>query len=243
MNVYSIEISCCFFAFFSIVCCCLIETKTNDQSSFPTRSISMTEWSRDDFHFAATKLVSILRKIDHRNKWSYDNECLVAVSTRDAKQIYEQDPQSLDVNSFDGDTIVLRSLCAVDWFVSISYSHIWRVPVLHFTVQTQNGMPLNRQDVFSLLNLHSSDPENANTSSDNVSIDEHPVTGLPAYFLHPCQTTDLLEQLQCTSGAPGSPESRLWSWMSMKLPSVGILIRPMTFCQIQSELERHEAKR
>jgi Autophagocytosis associated protein, active-site domain len=199
----------------------------------------MAEWSKHDFDVAATHLVSLLSKNDGCNVWSYENDCLVAASTREPKQMDEDDAPPVDVASFDRDTIAFRDLHILDWFVSISYSYIWRVPVLHFTVQTQNGTPLGRHEVLSYLHSYSTDPEDIKANFDFVSIDEHPITGLPAYFLHPCQTTGLLELLR----ASGTCSTlRLWSWMSMILPRVGTLIRPITFCQIRAEIERNDAE-
>ena len=200
----------------------------------------MTEWSKNDFDVAATQLAFCLCKEgDGGTAWSYEKECLAVVSKHEPKQIYDHDTQPLNDALCDGDTIVLQGLCTVDWFISISYSHIWRVPVVHFTVQTQEGTPLSRQQVMSYLHSYSTDIDNTNANLEFVSIDEHPVTGLPAYFFHPCQTPRLLELLRASAT---SPTLRLWSWMSMMLPRVGISIRPVTFCQIQVELEENDAK-
>ena len=201
----------------------------------------MTVWSKYDFDLAATRLGIILCQMDLGHKWSFDNDCLVVVTTRETEHHDDHHVlQSSDSVSFDGDTIVYREVQTTDWYVSISYSHIWRVPVLHFTVQLPDGTPRSRQDVIADLLSYSADPDSSmNVTSDFVSIDEHPITGLPSYLLHPCQTTSLLETLGASST---SAASRLWSWMSMILPHVGILISPSTFCRIQKELEKDDAE-
>ena len=201
----------------------------------------MTVWSKCDFDLAATQLAFLLCQYDDqcRYQWSYEHNCLVAVTTHEIKQIddHHKNTQSAEnVTSFDGDTIVFRNVQQTsDWFVTISYSHIWQVPVLHFTAQMQDGTPLSRDDVIFCILSCSNDPNSTyHVTSDFVSLDEHPVTGIPSYFLHPCRTTALLEILQASSD---NPALRLWSWMSMILPLVGIVIRPSTFRRIQTELE------
>ena len=205
----------------------------------------MTVWSKYDFNLAATQIASLLYQDDQSdNQWSYENDCLVTIITREkaTKQIHDhQIIQSYveddDITSFDGDTIVFRDVQTSEWLVTISYSDIWQVPVLHFTVQMQDGTPLRRDDVISCLLEYNDDPDSTSSvTSDFVSIDEHPVTGIPSYCLHPCRTSGLLEILLCTSSSD-SPTLQLWSWMSMILPHVGIAIHPSTFRRIQTELE------
>jgi Autophagocytosis associated protein, active-site domain len=200
----------------------------------------MTVWSKHDFDLAAKKLAFLLCQNDQcRNQWSYENDCLVAVTTHDTKENDDHHDHHHniisveDLTSLDGDTIVIRDVQRSDWFVTMSYSHIWQVPVLHFTAQMQDGTPLCREDVISCLLSCSNDPDTTNDVSDFVSMDEHPVTGIPSYVLHPCRTTGLLETLHASSD---NATLRLWSWMSMILPLVGIVIRPSTYRQIQIEL-------
>jgi hypothetical protein len=202
----------------------------------------MTVWSKYDFNLAATQIAILLYQDDQSdNKWLYDTDCLVTIITREkaTKQIHDhQIIQSYvedDNTSFDGDTIVFRDVQTSEWLVTISYSDIWQVPVLHFTAQMQDGTPLRRDDVISCLLEYSDDPNSTNIASDFVSIDEHPVTGIPSYCLHPCRTSGLLEIL-CTSSSDSSPTLQLWSWMSMILPHVGLAIHPSTFRRIQVEL-------
>lgn len=204
----------------------------------------MTAWSKYNFDLAATQVAFLLcydnQSDNINNTWSYEHDCLSTVITREiTKQITGNDHQIIqlieDVTSLDGDSIVFRDVQKSYWFVTISYSDIWQVPVLHFVAQMQDGTPLSRDDVISsLLEYSDDDLDSTNVISDFVSIDEHPVTGIPSYFLHPCRTSGLLEILCNTSS--DSPTLQLWSWMSMILPHVGLIIHPSTFRRIQAEL-------
>jgi len=54
-----------------------------------------------------------------------------------------------------------------------------------------------------------------------ISQDEHPLLGIPFYFLHPCGTENLLEEV-------GGSASYLLSWLSVAGPAVGLFI-PLQF--------------
>lgn len=120
-----------------------------------------------------------------------------------------------------------------EWNFSIVYSDTWMIPVLYFTVKhCDSGTPYLRSQVLQMLNLN--DDRHVEDTWDFLSYDEHPVTGEPSFFLHPCQTSDrlgLLFQEQTEQGAIISP---LLSWMNMILPAVGFQIPLKTFVQVHS---------
>lgn len=159
---------------------------------------------------------------------------------------------------------VVMSADTTDWRFSVAYSDVWRAPVLYFTVQyCDDGTPCPRRTVLDMLLLHDSrQKENAtatagtagwetdlaaegeeDTSWDFVSHDEHPVTGTPSFFLHPCRTLERLELLQANTGgitpAPTAmmrPSVRLWSWFALILPTVRVFVSPATFVRVQRQL-------
>jgi ubiquitin-like-conjugating enzyme ATG10 len=207
----------------------------------------MAAWKEDDFDYAARRLSSLLRDHFAGMCWSYENSCLLSSATRKTPgshlQVSNGDDElqsTCDVPFYDIDAIALSNSHVTEWSFSVVYSHIWHVPVLYFTVQMQDGTPLTRNEVIDSLHSYCSDPDSFVHTSDFVTIDEHPVTGSPSYFLHPCQTLRRMEifthQLTC-------PALRLWSWMSMLFPTVGIMIPLNTFSLIQSELRGTFMKR
>ncbi|KAL9931782.1 hypothetical protein V8E36_009332 [Tilletia maclaganii] len=106
---------------------------------------------------------------------------------------------------------------------SICYSSTWKVPVFYFSVSLSDGTPLTLDQVIrSSIVQHELDPlterpgqqqaQNsdsagtphapANTTAANlpatfapISTSEHPITGRPALYLHPCETANWLETL------------------------------------------------
>jgi hypothetical protein len=214
----------------------------------------MAAWMEEDFEYAARRLDCVLRDIDDCMRWSYDSSCLVSSTTQrttyksgsyqlpeyNALAALSQVPHSVDdlqktedVSFYDHESIPTCTLPTTEWTFSVAYSHIWHTPILYFTVQMSDGTPLTRQEVVNSLHSYCSDPKSFIDTSDFVSIDEHPVTGIPSYYLHPCQT---LKRLEISNANSICPALRLWSWMSMLLPTIGIIIRPTMFLRIQSKL-------
>jgi hypothetical protein len=121
-----------------------------------------------------------------------------------------------------------------EWRFSIVYSDTWRVPLLYFHVQHLDGTPCSRTDVLDM--LKSSNHQNqVEDSWDFLSQEEHPVTRLPSFFLHPCRTKERLDTLQASTD---DEAVRLLSWMSMILPSVGYSISSKEFRQVKHGLEK-----
>lgn len=118
---------------------------------------------------------------------------------------------------------------SVEWRFTIVFSDTWRVPVLYFTVQDSAGNPCLRQQVLSMLPA----AEQQEDTWDFVSYDEHPVTGMPSYFLHPCQTQDILKILQkdCSQTS-----TLLLSWLSLILPTIGYTLPSMVFKKLRKQL-------
>lgn len=118
-------------------------------------------------------------------------------------------------------------LTTFEWRFSVIYSDTWRVPIMYFTVQDVAGNLCSREQVLQMLS-------NATTqdSWDFLSFDEHPVTGTPSCFLHPCQTEARLEMLMSDK----SNSDTLLAWLSMILPAVGHSLSAKTFQEIQQLL-------
>jgi len=141
----------------------------------------------------------------------------------------------------------------VEWSFSVVYSHVWAIPVLYFRVQYLNGMPLSRPQVLNMLISGIDDGmENRSAHEDTiedddgwncVSYEEHPITGVPSFFLHPCQTSMRLHHLMAAgddsdenSVAKTNPANVLLSWLSMILPSTGFRMSPKVFFAARKEI-------
>ena len=119
----------------------------------------------------------------------------------------------------------------VEWIFSIVYSETWQVPVLYFTVSQEDRIPCSRDQVLEIL-------KEQDDSWEFVSYEEHPATGVPSLFLHPCQTKERMAQLLDHGN---TPEQQLWSWMSLIFPTVGFSIPSKTFLRVQQKLKAIES--
>ena len=104
------------------------------------------------------------------------------------------------------------------------YSHTYQVPVLYLTACRSNGLRLSLEEVWSLVpRAHHSRLAAARWST--LTEGEHPVTGTPFYFVHPCHTGRVMATVIGHEG--GKPRERpgvdyLTSWLSMFGPLVGL---------------------
>ena len=67
-----------------------------------------------------------------------------------------------------------------------------------------------------------------------VSREEHPATGRPAFFLHPCRTAELMRGMLAArrdskDGEGDDEHCPLLSWMSVVLPTVGCKVSSRAF--------------
>jgi hypothetical protein len=140
---------------------------------------------------------------------------------------------------------------ATQWTFSIIYSTTYQAPVLYFHVQEMNGNPVGRQQILNI--LRQEHQRSAFEFSNDfpadawefVSQEEHPVTGLSSFFLHPCQSSQRLQLLTTVVGDQREVCTRLeqkssvlWVWMSMILPAVGHSIPSSHFRHVQKCIAR-----
>jgi hypothetical protein len=95
------------------------------------------------------------------------------------------------------------------WRFSIVYSETYSIPILYFTVHHFGGAPCTGSEVLELFNRAK------DTRSDFISQEDHPITGEPSFFLHPCQSKDPLGLMD------RDDVSVLWAWMYNTLPVLG----------------------
>ena len=104
----------------------------------------------------------------------------------------------------------------------VSYSPTYLTPVLYLTIkQPLDRPPMSLDKVYGMLvpalqreQLRSIGP------MGSLSMTEHPVTGLPAYFVHPCKTQEAMAAI--SGGRQLEPLEYLIMWLGIVGPSVGL---------------------
>ncbi|CAK4067911.1 unnamed protein product [Aphanomyces euteiches] len=117
--------------------------------------------------------------------------------------------------------------CMFSYEFHIVYSPIYRLPVLFLQGSHLDGTPLTTSQVQAHLSQQFID------GTKFVSQDEHPVLGVPFYFVHPCETSACLSLLLENQAIP-CPLQVLLSWMSLLAPWSAI---PVHLPQPPSDIE------
>ena len=214
-------------------------------------------WSEHDFEKAAKELALVSETLDLRDSiaanWTFEtSESGVCFLKRAPLQLQEdsllhltfttadmskEEEDLLDVIEEDPDLDLSHEASqgeVAEWRLSIVYSDTWRVPVLYFNVTKSNGSPYTRTDLIRYLMAKNQNLKNeVEDSWEFVSHEEHPISGSPSLFLHPCQSH---KRLQAMGANSLNHSNRLWSWMSMVFPSLGFSISPKAYMLLQKSL-------
>lgn len=131
------------------------------------------------------------------------------------------------------------SFLPTEYRLSIVFSETWQVPVMYFVLLHADGTTWTRDQVVAHL-IERNDCSTIMEDSWNfVSFDEHPVTRVPALFLHPCQTG---EWLHLSGAGAAYPAQRLWSWMSMVFSTLGFPIQSKMYRRVLEMLPSSGSK-
>ncbi|KAG2180313.1 hypothetical protein INT44_003315, partial [Umbelopsis vinacea] len=107
----------------------------------------------------------------------------------------------------------------------IVYSTTYCVPVLYFNAYFSDGSFLSRNDleqlVFSKIHVEAL-RTNSLIQQGAISQHDHPILGQPFFYVHPCDTSALMAQLQIEDEL-----SYIISWLSFFGPPVGLYIDPI----------------
>ncbi|OAD78735.1 hypothetical protein PHYBLDRAFT_140793 [Phycomyces blakesleeanus NRRL 1555(-)] len=110
----------------------------------------------------------------------------------------------------------------------VVYSATYCVPVLYFMGYHADGVPLSFEEVYDWVvpKCYHSNLRLAHTSvQGSLSQTDHPHLGMPAWFLHPCDTSSLM----ATVGAEKlQPTGYLISWLS--------IMGPVLSCSVSTDL-------
>ncbi|XP_074597487.1 autophagy-related 10 [Brevipalpus obovatus] len=133
------------------------------------------------------------------------------------------------------------SLRMIQFEYNILYSESYSVPVLYFQAINADGKQISLEDVWKLIpnvyHQHESIDFQNETSEERfarlssmISQNEHPIVGTPFYWIHPCQTSLMMEKVsplmeKNDDGPFDDPSIRsnyLITWLSTIGPVVGI---------------------
>ncbi|SCZ88594.1 BZ3500_MvSof-1268-A1-R1_Chr2-1g04513 [Microbotryum saponariae] len=109
----------------------------------------------------------------------------------------------------------------------VCWSPTYHVPVLYFMAHKQNGAPLELSELFnSTIFQHiyykiapdTSEPAALTSESDDppppapfISQADHPTLGVPTWFLHPCNTQAIIQEVLCED--QGSTTTYFDTWL------------------------------
>ncbi|KIW03373.1 uncharacterized protein PV09_05581 [Verruconis gallopava] len=170
--------------------------------------------------------VRITRTVERSSDGSADGEEQAADAISDCGGACEEDsdnevavvPRS---QSKDGRSFIVT----YDILLSTSY----RVPVLHFTVRDMAGGPVtDLASVYAdMIPTSFKDQVSGIGVIGAVSMTDHPLTGLPSFFVHPCNTADALRHVG--GGRLVSVSEYLFLWMGIIAPAVGLSLPSTAF--------------
>ena len=207
---------------------------------------------KEDFVVQAKALCKAIQRIDNHEdqallQWTEEaigtandvylvhpvvlRKCIVAISsvTDEASELMLEETSIQDMD--ESSLIRTTTSPSFEWRYSIVFSEVWKVPVLYFTVQDARGNPCPRDVVLSMMPRLLSQED----TWDFVSYDEHPVTGTPSYFLHPCRTREVLADLR-TKHVEENSTAVLLSWICLVFPTIGQFMPSQTFQQLKHQL-------
>jgi ubiquitin-like-conjugating enzyme ATG10 len=153
-------------------------------------------------------------------------------------EIEDEDPEALFVPTAAAKRQDLDRTVRYD----VVYSPSYQLPVLYLTfaeATTGKSTPLpSAEEIYEMLV-----PQDFKTPMRDVgvmgalSMAEHPVTGMPAYFVHPCQTQDALAPLleDHSQKARSEPELEyLLLWFGVVGAGVGLSV-PVNLARLLAE--------
>ncbi|KAK0275302.1 hypothetical protein LTR35_010877 [Friedmanniomyces endolithicus] len=182
------------------------------------------------FVAAITALQRTWTEVDGENEWEdpYGPSFLRIARRLDATAIglpYSKgcdDPVEAAVPEDDDEEALKRSPSGVRSglvvLYDIVYSPSYRVPVLYLTCRGDSSA-----DIHEILTTALHKPQLRSTGPLGApSLTDHPVTGIPAYFVHPCRTAEAMAAVGGTSTR--APVEYLSLWLGLVGPGVGLAI-------------------
>lgn len=126
--------------------------------------------------------------------------------------------QTLEDKENDPSTLITKNNRVIQLEHHIVYSTSYQVPVLYFRAFHDSGSPLSLEEIYQ----HIIPPLFHETT---VSQMEHPVLGIPCWYIHPCDTRQLMSTMQYES------LDYIKSWLSVYGPIARCPINTDMFLQ------------
>ncbi|KAL6235148.1 hypothetical protein BDW75DRAFT_147370 [Aspergillus navahoensis] len=145
------------------------------------------------------------------------------------RSVDNEDTPNSQLEAWEEDSEVLirtSSIRELQVDYDILLSPTYQVPVLYFVLRPADK-PLGIDEVYDYLvpDQYRKNIQNVGIMG-GISFDYHPVSGTPAFFVHPCNTADAMRDIAGEHGI--SPEAYLIIWLGLVGTSVGL--------QLSSEL-------
>ena len=137
----------------------------------------------------------------------------------------------------------------IEFSLSVCFSHVWCVPVLYFRAQDIHGQMISRASLLRFIQRErnitaTSEVENVNFEENFISEEEHPVTRVPCFFLHPCCTSQLLHtmSLSIEEGLDSVQFGALLilSWLGMVVTAIQFRISPLLFIKLVNRIKARD---
>ena len=139
-------------------------------------------------------------------------------------EIIEDDDEVLDRSSMSNSH--QHAMVTYDLMHSSSYE----VPVLYVTVKHPSANRLSAEAMCELLVPPSYRPQVVTVGvMGAMSMTDHPMSGLPVYFVHPCRTAEAMSTL--ADDILVGPEKYLLIWLGLMGGSVGLEV-PLELAEI-----------
>ncbi|KAL4808567.1 hypothetical protein BDV18DRAFT_101764 [Aspergillus unguis] len=186
-----------------------------------TAGKSAVAWSSIQFQDGPN--LKIIQNIDFSPMSTQDDALVRPVDIE-----HPEDPQ---LNSWEEDpeaiirTPNLRGELQVDYDILLSLTY--QVPVLYFTLKRGNK-PLGIDEVYDyLVPDQYRDSIRSVGIMGGISFGYHPLSGTPAFFVHPCNTAEAMRDIASEHGS--SPEVYLIIWLGLVGNCVRLQLPPELF--------------
>lgn len=163
-----------------------------------------------------TRFLRIEKRL-HRNKPEPEPEVTASDKTADSDEDEEDDEEVVHTSPSSA-SITPPPLIVYEILHSPSY----QVPVLYISFKSLSRP--TPDEVYELLVPEAYRGQvRAVGVMGALSVTEHPITGLPVYFVHPCRTQEIMAQRRSWEGE-ARPEEYLMVWMGVIGASVGLSV-------------------
>lgn len=132
------------------------------------------------------------------------------------------DKSGIDQDISDEATIELPDITTLQIEYHVVYSSSYQVPVLYFNAYYSNGSVLTKDELEEfVINPNYREPLKSSTlmQQGSISQQEHPILGLPFYYIHPCDTASLMSQVDLSN-----INYYIMSWLSFFGPLIGLYL-------------------